>query len=339
MDHALRLPSDTPRSVAVFRALQLGDMLCAVPALRALRAALPAARITLVGLPWAREFAARYPAYIDEFIDFPGYPGLPEQAPEVERIPAFLSLMQARAFDLVLQLHGSGRITNPLALLFGGHQTAGFYAPGEFCPDDETFLPYEDDGPERQRLLRLLEFIGAPAQGDELDFRVSATDHHELNAVAGCAALADDSYVCIHPGARHPVRRWAPARFADAADALAQQGVQIVLTGTEQERPVTEQVARAMHAPALNLAGQTNLGALAALLASSRLLVCNDTGVSHLADALRIPSVVVFTGSEPERWAPADRALHRVLRGIGIDVEAVLREAEALLTTEAVHAA
>ncbi|HWT79106.1 MAG TPA: glycosyltransferase family 9 protein, partial [Candidatus Methylomirabilis sp.] len=78
---------------------------------------------------------------------------------------------------------------------------------------------------------------------------------------------------------------------------------------------MTASVAAQLPNVAVNLAGRTDLGSLAALLSGAALLVCNDTGVSHLADALRVPSVVISTGNNPQRWAPRDQERHQVLCG------------------------
>jgi ADP-heptose:LPS heptosyltransferase len=168
-----------PARVVILRALQLGDLLCAVPAFRAHRAALPDAEIVLVGLPWAKVLVERFPDYLDGFREFPGYPGLPERPAQVERIPAFLTAMQAEQFDLALQMHGSGPFVNPLTVLFGARRCAGFYLPGDYCPDPDRFLPYPDQGLEIRRLLRLVEFLGIPSQGEELDFPLQEADFRE----------------------------------------------------------------------------------------------------------------------------------------------------------------
>jgi ADP-heptose:LPS heptosyltransferase len=328
-----RLGEPLPRRVAVLRALQLGDLLVAVPAFRALRSALPAAEIVLIGLPWAETFVRRYAPYLDGFHALPGYPGLPERLPQLDRLPAFLEEMRAERFDLVVQLHGSGTITNPLAVLLGGRRTAGFFVPGQFCPDPERFLPWPLLVPELWRPLRLLDFLGVPPRGEHLEFPLRLEDEKELRSLDEAGDLRPGGYACIHPGARAAERRWPPERFAAVADALAGRGLRVVLTGSRDETALTRAVADAMRAEALDLAGQTSLGAVAALLRGARLLVCNDTGVSHLAAALRVPSVVVLPRrSELESWPPLDHVRHRVVSGVvGVEPGAVLAEAEELL--------
>ncbi len=305
------------RRIVVLRALKLGDMLCAIPALRALRQAAPAATITLIGLPWAQDFARRFAACIDDFIAFPGFPGMPEQPFDARALPPFLAALQAQPIDLAIQLHGSGPYSTILTGLLGARACAGFVPEGEPCAaigagTAWTCLPWRGQEHEILRWLRLMEALGAPALGTQLAFPVTAADARALAEVAGGLA-PPGRYVVVHPGASLASRRWPAERFAQVADALAGRGLQIVLTGSAGEVALTAAVSSHMRAPALDLAGATGLGALAALVRQARLLVCNDTGVSHLGAAFGTPSVVVCCGADPARFAPLDHVRHRVL--------------------------
>lgn len=319
-----------PRKVALFRALKLGDLLVSIPALRAIRAGLPDAELVLVGLPWAREFVGRFSHLLDGFREFPGWPGLPECEPQKGRIPRFLAGMRAERFDLVIQLHGSGLVVNQVCARFGAIRAAGFYPVGGHCPDPKLFLPWPDRGLELRRLLALTAFLGFPTRGEHLEFPLGNADRHRA---AQLTSSCPGWFVCVHPGASVPERRWPADRFAAVADALAARGLRVVLTGTAGERDLTAAVAAGMAAPALDLAGRTDLGAGAAVIASARLLVCNDTGVSHIAAAVGTPSAVISTGDNPARWAPPDAARHRLLCRPGgwPEVPEVLAPALALL--------
>ena len=301
------------RRVAVIRALFLGDMLCAVPAMRALRAKLPQAEIVLIGLPWAAEFAQRYSKYFDDFLPFAGFPGLPEQPLEPDRIHAFFAATTRRRFDLAIQMHGSGAHINTATVLCGAQFNAGYFLPDEYCPDPLRFLSYPEKELEVWRHLRLMKFLGAASQGDHLEFPLHEVDRRQLFAATAPCVLRPNEYVCIHPGAKFISRRWPAARYAAVAQALWRDGLQIVITGTASELPLAAELSTLLDFPHTNLAGRTTLGALAALLSEARLVLTNDTGVSHLAAAVQAPSVVVVLGSDPQRWAPADARRHRLV--------------------------
>lgn len=301
---------EAPRSVAVFRALMLGDMLCATPALRALRLGWPDARITLIGLPWAREFAARLPA-IDRFEVFCGWPGFDESPlPSARAAAAFLMRQRERGDDLALQMHGSGESSNPLVAAFGAARCAGFASRNSWVParHQAHFVPWPERGREVERLLTLIDRIGVPRHGTELDFPLDDGDREAAQALVPARR-----YAIVHPGAQWRSRRWPVERFAAVADALAAAGLEVAVTGTTNEAGLAAALVAAMRARAVDLSGRTNLGTLGALVERAALVVCNDTGLSHVAAALRTPSVVIASGSDVERWAPQDRALHRVL--------------------------
>ncbi|MET0857777.1 MAG: glycosyltransferase family 9 protein [Telluria sp.] len=304
-------PPGALRRIAVFRALQLGDMLCVVPALRALRRAAPGAIITLVGLPWAREFADRFRHYLDGFMAFPGFPGLPERTADVAALPRFLVDARIRRFDLAIQLHGSGALSNPIVALLGARRHAGFYAAGGWCPDPALCFPWGEPEHEVLRYLRLMRQLGCGDGDAALEFPFDDADRVAMRALAPLPP--GGRYVCLHAGARLPSRRWPAARFAQVADGLAARGWQVVLTGGVQERAIAAEVLDRMTASALDLSGRTTLGALALLVSRAGLLVSNDTAVSHLAAASGTPSVIVSSGADPVRWAPLDHGRHRVL--------------------------
>ena len=298
--------------IGVVRALHgLGDMLCAVPALQALRRAHPQAHITLIGLPDGEWLLQRFGKVFDALMPFPGFPGVPEHPYSSDRLARFLRRVQQQPFDLAIQMHGSGVVTNVFTAMLGARSAAGLYLPGNFRPRPGRFFPYPQHGPEASRWLHLTTQLGCPNDGDALAFPVSAEDRAALRAHATLGNLVESRYVVIHPGARDPARRWPSDRFARVADALADQGYRIVLTGTVSERESACAVSAAMRADPVNAAGETSLGVAAALLERAALLVTNDTGISHLAAALRTPSVIVFVDSDPDRWAPPDRVLHR----------------------------
>jgi ADP-heptose:LPS heptosyltransferase len=274
----------------------------------------------------------RYPAYVDGFRTFPGFPGLPEQPLQPKRTVCFFREIQAESFDLAIQMHGSGQCSNAVIGLCGAKRCAGFFIPGAFCPDPELFYPYPDHGLEIRRLLALVQFLGFEPDGEDLEFPLHQQDYDSLHHTSNSVRLEPGDYVCIHPGASTAERRWPARGFAVVARTLARLGFRIVLTGSAEEADLTRQVAERLGGACLDLAGRTGLGALAALLDGARLLVCNDTGVSHLAAARRTPSVVISTGNNPERWAPADSRRHRVLCDpAGVSPGDVIAAADALL--------
>ncbi len=327
----LWLPKYARNTLVIFRALRLGDMLCAVPALRSVRAALPETRIALIGLPWAIQFASRFPNYIDEFIAFPGHQAFPEQSVQQHRLADFYASMRARRFDAALQMHGSGDRSNEVTRAFGARALAGFGDVKGHA--GEQFYAYPDEGPEPLRLLGLVNQLGAPAENADLEFPITEADERELGASGLATGLTPGEYICIHPGASAPDKCWHPARFAQVADQLATEfDVKVVLTGSASEAPLTAAVASRMHFKALDAAAPISIGAMAALMSRARLLVANDTGVSHIAAGLKLRSVVVFSKADMRRWAPLDKQRHRCLWDPdGARVREVLDHARELL--------
>ncbi len=327
----MTLPPSEIKKIAVFRALQLGDMLCAIPAIKALRHAYPDADIVLIGLPWAKSLTERFNNYFDGFIKFAGYPGLPEQPFEPAAFTEFLSLVQKEKFDLAIQMQGNGSVINPMMELFGAKYVAGYAKDGHYAPDNGLFMHYPDYGHEIDRHLLLMEYLGVPSQGSELEFPLTTADYNSLDELK--LGLEPKNYVCIHPGSRGAWRQWPVQYFASLADYCVEQGFKAVITGTKDEAPIIDDVIKHMRYDPINTAGKTSMGGVGALIQNAAMLISNCTGVSHIASAFKTPSIVISMDGEPQRWGPLDTRVHRTINWLqSPDFHSVFRETVELVS-------
>jgi ADP-heptose:LPS heptosyltransferase len=317
--------------IAVLRGGGLGDLMFALPAVAALKAAYPGATVTLLGTPVHAELLSQTAGPVDETVILPFSEGVrpgPEDDGELER---FLADMTARNFDLAVQLHGGGRYSNPFLLRLGARHTVGTRTP-DAVPLERT-VPYLYYQHEPLRALEVAGFAGAPPLGLEARLEPLPEFRQQLAqdlAVEG-GASGNGRVVVIHPGATDPRRRWPAERFAAVARRAADDGFRVYVVGDRSEKELAETVVQLAveHAPdgrpavepnagrpaVESLAGKLSLGELAALLAGSSVVVANDSGPRHLAQALGTPTVGVYWVGNAINAAPLGRSLHRVHLG------------------------
>ncbi|MFD8592375.1 glycosyltransferase family 9 protein, partial [Streptomyces sp. NPDC059637] len=283
-------PGGRPPALLVLRALGLGDLLTAVPALRALRRAHPDHEIVLAA-PGRLRDAAAATGTVDRL--------LPAAAPG-RAVPERLDWTGPPP-DLAVDLHGSGPPSHLLVHRLGPRRTLAYAHPGTPAIPGPN---WRDDEHERHRWCRLLTWYGIPADPGDLLLGSPAGESPAPGAVV------------VHPGADAAARRWPAERFAAVAARLRDRGHGVVVTAGAGEGPLAREVADRAGLPRGSVLGGAEdvpFTRLSALVAGARAVVVGDTGLAHLATALGTPSVVLFGPVSPRLWGPPDHPAHRVL--------------------------
>jgi len=304
-----RRPLDAER-VCIYRIGNIGDTACAIPAMHAIRRAYPVAHLTLVTSPGklgsvgARELLDGV-SWLDEIVVYHA-----EDIATARGRLALVSQLRARNFDVWIELPA---VAASLSTSFRNLMVArsagvrwGFgwrYEPRFAARAQSTFIDFPD---EVARLLEIVRAAGFAADESDFPLELSDSTRRTVTALLDQAGLADsERLIAFAPGAKLEPNRWPGDRFIEVGRNLAERGYSIVVLGGGSDAPMCERIAKAIGRNAASLAGKTTVRESCEMLARCGMLICNDSGVQHLAAAVGTPCVSLFTRREfPGMWWP-----------------------------------
>lgn len=278
----------------------LGDTLMALPAIEALRRHDPEVDIRIAAPPWIREIFSGPEA---------GFRMFPETADEREKDPLRpTAAVRAARFDAGLLLTNSFGSALTLARA-GIRERWGYDRDGRgLLLTRRVRYRRRDEAVHMVRYyLDLMDGLGIPAIPPEIRLTVTPEEAARGRALLASAGLDPGRpLIVLHPGAAYgPAKRWPAERFAALAGILQdRRGVEIAVTGTDQDRALAAEIRPGLRRPAADLTGRTSLRELLAVAAAAAVFVTNDSGPMHMANAIRTPVVALFGPTDPAVTAP-----------------------------------
>ena len=311
----------TFRRILVYRIGNIGDILVTLPALDAIRARFPDARITLLtspGWPGAPGAAEVLPLgnWFDDLLVY--------HTPDVrswKRRWRLLRRLREGEFDLFVELpNQQSRLRDELRNIMVARLAGCPWGVG-FAVSQQTLFLREQalHIPQERESIRIYRSVAGKLGLDAYRnprLPVSNTCRKEIaELLRGFGILENERFVVVHAGAKRQTNQWPLERFASIADEIIHHwGTRVVLTGGPSELPLVKQLVSMMRASPSVLCGEIDLPRMAALLERASLYVGNDTGPMHLAAAVGTPVVSIFGARDfPERWYPGGVG-HSVLR-------------------------
>jgi len=304
------------KNILVIRLDNIGDVLMLGPAVRAVKETSPHAHLTLLASPAGATAAPLLPWIDDVMVWRPIWQDVGgRMALNPDRERELIASLAERHFDATLIFTSFSQTPHTPAYvcyLAGIPLRAG--ESNEF--GGSTLSTQLQGAPTEmhqvERNLRLVEQLGFVARDRTLKISLPNDTRATIPALLESAGIqSDEPYIVLHPGASAKARRYPADRFGKVAEQLLQRGWQVLVTGVEREAALLHEVQR--QAPnAHMLVEKTTLAQYAALIERAGLVICNDTLPMHLADAVRTPEVVLFSGTDyEEQWRP--RSTHATL--------------------------
>ena len=293
------------RRALVVRTDSDGDVLLAGPAVRAVAAH---AAVTMLVSPAGEQAARLLPGVDDVLVHDAPWSGYRPPPVDADATAALVARIRAAAFDAAVVLTSWHQSPLPAALLLRLAGVPYLAAASEDYPGSLLDLRFRADRSapgqvhEAEAMLALARAAGfEPVERGEASTRLAV--RRPLPELP--AAVPDEPFAVVHPGASVPARAPRPQDAAALVAELVRRGRRVVVTGGPGETALTSTVAAGRLDLVVDLGGRTDLPTLAAVLDAADVVVVGNTGPAHLAAAVGTPVVSLFAPVVPlERWHP-----------------------------------
>ena len=296
--------------IAILRANALGDFLVTLPAIQAIRTEYPEAEIILLGRPWHKKFLVPGRTPVDRVIVVPVMEGIRNEINELTDIALhekFFDEMQKEHFDIAIHFQGNGISANPFLNRLNAGLTAGLTTGNAESID--RAIPFYYYQSEVLRYLEVAALIDAKTDCIEPRINILKEDEEEIKGLLNF--LDQKPFVVLNPFAADIRRTWPAKNFMSLADWLTKKNIEVVFTGSEEEREAVDLIISGMKHKALNSCGTVSMGGLAAILQNALMVISGDTGPLHLARAVNTPTVGIYWAPNLINWGPLSRSIHR----------------------------
>ncbi len=325
------------KKILLIKLSALGDVVHTIPVLNKLRRRYPNARIDWLVTPGIAELLRHNPA-INNVIEF-----LRDEWSEPWRPAAYVNTarliaqLRAAEYDLVIDLQGQLRSAMfaftsgaPVRIGLDKPRADAFTSLPRVIPQEArkhawkgaregSWLAYTDTIPlptldihPVERYLGIGPMLGLDKGPADFSFPIPPEATVRIDGLLDYYEIGKANIAIVAPGTVWETKQWRPDAFAEVARHLLQQQRAVLLIGSQGERGRCEEVVR-LAPGVVNLAGETALSELAALMSRATICVTNDSGPMHLAVALGRPVVSVFGPTDPV-WAGPYRQPDSVVR-------------------------
>lgn len=323
------LPDLNGARVLAIRLDSMGDVLMTGPALQSLKERFPASHLTLLTSE-SGAVAARHLPCVDEIV-IRAVPWM-KSAPDAETrwdadLDALIGELRGSCFDVAIIFTVYSQSALPAAFLC---THAGIPTRLAFCRENPYHLlshwikepePHQTLRHEVRRQLDLAEVLAGTLPDRPLALAIPEPSYRAvlemvttgMPEIAAAISSPEPSWAVVHPGATAASRRYPPERFAQVIARLYRHGITTILTGSTGEQALIDTIREQAGCPSHSLAGRLSFPELAALIDLAPLIICNNTGPSHIAAAMQTPVVCLYALTNPQHtpWLVPSRVLHR----------------------------